>query len=264
MTIYYREIILKPSPDNPTRMEFVAAEDAPDAPTEVVALREGFQQAARVARILFPDNADIRKEVFLEMHAAADRGLRGPNFNLFDGQANLRAIRESITDNAQIVRDARLKSYTLCAVLGGVLPGVFGVLLLYTNAFGLFKSTSAQPYDPLFVGLVSLFLIPAGASICVWAEFVLRMQRGLTFDQLLELDPARWNPVQRVSITIGIAAIFAFLLAFDAIQVGVGNLLLNDFAKKMPLLGFAVGGVTGLAFPAVQDIIFRLKPEERK
>jgi hypothetical protein len=37
-------------------------------------------------------------------------------------------------------------------------------------------------------------------------------------------------------------------------------LLLNDFAKKTPAMSLAVGGITGLAFAAVQDIIFRVKP----
>jgi uncharacterized SAM-binding protein YcdF (DUF218 family) len=86
------------------------------------------------------------------------------------------------------------------------------------------------------------------------------MQAGLSYEQLLNLDPSRWRPGQRLLITVGIAFIFAFLLAFNAIQVGLGSLLLNEFATKTPPIALAVGGVTGLAFSAVQDIIYRIKP----
>jgi hypothetical protein len=37
-------------------------------------------------------------------------------------------------------------------------------------------------------------------------------------------------------------------------------MLLNDFVKKTPAMSLAVGGITGLAFAAVQDILFRIKP----
>jgi hypothetical protein len=86
------------------------------------------------------------------------------------------------------------------------------------------------------------------------------MHAGLSYEQLLKLDPSRWQPGQRLLITIGISFIFAFLFDYDAIQVGLGSLLLNDFAKKTPAMALAVGGITGLAFAAVQDIIFRIKP----
>jgi hypothetical protein len=86
------------------------------------------------------------------------------------------------------------------------------------------------------------------------------MQAGLSYEQLLNLDPSRWRPRQRLLITVGISFIFAFLLAYNAVQVGIGSLLLNDFVSKTPAMALAVGGITGLAFAAVQDIIYRVKP----
>lgn len=86
------------------------------------------------------------------------------------------------------------------------------------------------------------------------------MQGGLSYEQLLNLDPSRWRPGQRLLITIGISFILAFLLAYNAIQVGLGSLLLNDFAGKTPAMALAVGGITGLAFAAVKDIVFRVQP----
>lgn len=162
---------------------------------------------------------------------------------------------------AHKVRDKRLKEYTILLVLCGLIPLILGAIVLLTGGFGwLNKPVSGQPYDPLFAWIIAAFWIPAGAAICVWGEFALRMQSGLSYDQLLNLDPSRWRPAQRLLITVGISFIFAFLLAFDAIQVGLGSLLLNEFAKKTPAMALAVGGITGLAFAAVQDIIFRVKP----
>jgi heme/copper-type cytochrome/quinol oxidase subunit 3 len=138
---------------------------------------------------------------------------------------------------------------------------ILGVIVLLTAGFGwLNRPAVGQPYDPLFAWILAAFWIPAGAAICVWGEFALRMQAGLSYEQLLNLDPSRWRPGQRLLITVGIAFIFAFLLAFNAIQVGLGSLLLNEFATKTPPIALAVGGVTGLAFSAVQDIIYRIKP----
>ena len=136
-----------------------------------------------------------------------------------------------------------------------------GAVIFLSNGFGFFARTAAgQTYDSLFAWSIALFWIPAGAAICVWAEFALRMQAGLSYEQLLALDPSRWRPSQRLLITVGISFIFAFLLAYDAVQVGLGNLLLNDFVRKTPAMSLAVGGATSLSFAAVQDTIFRLKP----
>jgi hypothetical protein len=134
-------------------------------------------------------------------------------------------------------------------------------VLLLTAGFGwLHRPDPNQPYDPIFAWCLAAFWIPAGAAICVWAEFALRTQAGLSYEQLLNLDPSRWRPRQRLLITVGVAFIFAFLLAFDTVQVGLGSLLLNDFVRKTLALALAVGGITGLAFAALQDIIFRIQP----
>ncbi len=260
-TTFYEKIDLAPSVDNPRRLIFVAAGDAPKPPDEVILLRQDYERTARIVSVLFEDEMQIRKDIFLEVHQAADRGLCGPAFSIDDGSANLIEIRETILDYAHKVRDKRLREYTILALYFGVVPLLFGAVVLLTAGFGwLNRPSVGEPYEPLFVWIIAAFWIPAGAAICVWGEFALRMQVGLTYEQLLSLDPSRWRPGQRLLITIGISFILAFLLAYDAIQVGLGGLLLNDFAKKTPAMGLAVGGITGLAFAAVQDIIFRIRP----
>jgi hypothetical protein len=151
-------------------------------------------------------------------------------------------------DYAHKVRSKRLREYTILLVVFGVIPLILGAAVLLTEGFGwLNRPGNGQPYDPLFAWILAAFWIPAGAAICVWGEFALRMQAGFSYEQLLNLDPSRWRPGQRLLITVGISFIFAFLLAYDAIQVGLGSLLLNDFAKKTPAMALEVGGITGLA-----------------
>src|SRR5262249_6521367 len=163
---------------------------------------------------------------------SADRGLRGPDFDIEDGRANLAEVRETIVDYAYKIRNARLKEYTRLLVLFGILPLIFGATVLLTSGFGWLKQSADEVYDPLFAWIVATLWIPAGAAICVWGEFALQMQAGLSYERLLHLDPSRWRPGQRLLVTVGISFIFAFLLAFNAVQVGLGSLLLNDFAKK--------------------------------
>jgi hypothetical protein len=106
-------------------------------------------------------------------------------------------------------------------------------------------------------------LIAAGATISVWAEFVLRVHEELTYKKVLSLDVGRWRPAERVGITIVVSFILDFLLSFNVFQVGVGGLLLNEFVNT-PLIALTVGGITGLSFTAVRDIIYRAKPEAQR
>jgi hypothetical protein len=262
--IYYDEIRISPSPDDPRRFIFIANRNSPkELPDDLVALRHDYSETARVAAVLFANNIDERKEVFAVLHCSADRGLRGPNFSIKDGRENLEEVKEHITDLAHKIRDDRLSEYGWYAIFLGVLPLVIGFLIFQFDGFGYLPPPENNVYDRLFVCILTALWIPAGAAICVWGEFALRMQGGLSYEQLLNMDPSRWQPFQRLTITIGISFIFAFLLAFNAVQVGVGNLLLNDFAGKSPQLALAVGGVTGLTFVAVRDIVFRLRTGER-
>jgi hypothetical protein len=195
------------------------------------------------------------------MHRAADRGLRGPYHSVADGRANLVEVRDLVTDEALKVRDARLHTYNVLLLGLGVAPCALGLLLSKLPKAIEFMLASPLPAIASHMA-VALFLV-SGATICVWAEFVLRVHSGLTFDELLNLDVGRWRPRQRVTIAIVISFLFAFLLAFDVIQVGLGGLLLNQF-QKTPELALAVGGITGFAFPSVREILYRLKPEERR
>jgi hypothetical protein len=180
---FYLEIKLAPSVDDPRRLVFIAAPNAPKPPEDLVALRRDYDRTARVVGVFFADEQETRKELFLLLHQAADRGLRGPDFSIEDGRANLVSTQESITDYAHKIRDRRFQAYSFLLVVFGVLPLLLGVLIFVTNGFGWFDPpTVDKGYTPLFTWILAALWIPAGAAICVWGEFALRMQGGLSYD----------------------------------------------------------------------------------
>jgi hypothetical protein len=262
---FYDEVCLSPSPENPRRLVWIASRNAGKAPDDVVTLRADFDRAARVVSVLFDKEQSVRAEIFASLHIGADRGLCTPRYSIEDGQANLGNLKDLITDHAHEVRDRMFREYTKLMVIWGIVPFLLGVLIFYTDAFGLFSRLEGGTKDlsDLYFWLLASLWLPTGAAVCVWAEFALRMQSGLSYDQLLHLDPSRWRPGQRLMITIGVSFILAFILAFDVVQIGIGGLLLNSFAAGKPILALAIGGITGLAFVAVRDIIFQLRPVER-
>ena len=204
--VFYKEIELSPSTENPRRLVFISAQGAPKVPDDMLMLRQDYERTARLVSVLFDGDAETRLEIFELLHRGADRGFRGPEFSIEDGRANLSDVRETIVDLAHKVRDRRLREYTKLAALYGVVPGVLGAVVFLTAGFGwLTPPGPGQEYHPLFVWILAALWIPAGAAVCVWAEFALRMQSGLSYEQLLNLDPSRWQPGQRLLITVGIS-----------------------------------------------------------
>jgi hypothetical protein len=263
--VYCNEIKLYPSKDDPRRLVFITPSGCPAAPPEYRALRQEFLKLARVTALLFERDAATRVKLFLLMHEAAYRGLCDDDFSLEDGKGNLVDVQVAVTDEAHAIRSQRLSEYTGILLKWGLPAFAGGVLaMLVTHLFGWGAPFGSGSYSPILIWIVAAFWIPAGAIACVWGEFALRMQSGLTYDTLLAMDPSRWLPNQRTLVCVGVAYIFAFLLAFDVLRIGMGNVLLNDFASTKPAVSLAVGGITGLAFAAIRDAIFRAAPEERK
>src|SRR5689334_13316555 len=90
--IFYKEIKLAPSVDDPR------------PPEEMILLRAEYDRTARMVSVLFQDDINRRKELFLLLHQAADQGFRGSEWNLEDGKANLFETRETILDYAHDIR----------------------------------------------------------------------------------------------------------------------------------------------------------------
>jgi len=62
-------------------------------------------------------------------------------------------------------------------------------------------------------------------------------------------------------ITLGFAFAFALLLAFDAVQIGVGTILLNEFWYSHPELALIMGFLSGFAFLSIADIVKSVNPK---
>jgi len=112
------------------------------------------------------------------------------------------------------------------------------------------------------IGAFRRFAWRSAAGVGALAEFALRNER-LSFDQLLYFDPARWSPGERLRIVSIVGYIFAFFLGVNAVQVGLGTILLNDFIGPKPYCSLAIGFITGFAFPYVREILFQLRPVVR-
>lgn len=262
MTSFYKAIEIAPLPENPRRLNFISEVGVSQVPGNILQLRKEYEKTGRIISILFDEHLPERKELFTLIYQSADRGFRGPNYNLADGETNLEEVKESIVDSAYKVRDTIFDKYLKLFIWFGVIPVVIGSIAFSTNLFGYMLPVN-DLYTKLFSWIIAILWIPSGATICVFVEFALRMQNGLAYDQLLKMDPSRWKPWQRILITMIISYVFAFLLAYNVVQVGLGGLLLNDFMQKQPPISIAIGGITGLAFTGVQDIIYKLKPNAK-
>ena len=110
---------------------------------------------------------------------------------------------------------------------------------------------------------MAAFWIPVGVAIGLFLEFIFRVADDIPYEQLRSINPGRWKPLQRFFNTVMVAYTFAAILALDAFQVGVANVLLNEFVDKKPFLSLAIGFVTGIAFPYVRDLVQQFRPVRR-
>jgi hypothetical protein len=262
---YYQRIDLWPSQEDPREMVFVTGEGSPKPPPDMVALRTEYGRLARLTAILFDTDKKARSDLFAKYHAAAYIGFIPKDYSIADCKANLLEMQDTLVDKAHELRTTRLAEYTKLMCLFGMAPVIAGLMLFATNGFGLFphRPDAGDNYQGWVAWILALLFVPAGAVISVWLEFALRMSGGLTYDHLINFDLGRWNPMQRLQISVGTALVFAYLLAEGFVSFGFNGVRFEDFAGKTPTLALAVGGITGLAFTAVKDIIFKLRPVER-
>jgi hypothetical protein len=248
---YIQAIILSPSEHDPFTLVYVPDDAIPERPADLSKFMGEYSGVARTAGILFADDVDQRKILLHRICENAKGVFCRTRFSVVDAEAGLSACRQLVMDSSIIARRKSLREYTRLLYRAGFLPCLVAVMFYKTSE--LWKDL-----NPVLYSLTTLIftgaLIAAGATISVWAEFVLRVHEELTYEKVLSLDVGRWRPAERVGIAIVVSFILSFLLAFNVFQVGVGGLLLNDFIKT-PMIALAVGGITGLSFTAVRDII---------
>jgi len=260
---YYDRIELVPEGDW-RDIDFVRAKDSPEEPEEMRDLRIAIQDAARVVVSFFKFDREKRDEFLTMLHQTADTGLRGPNFSIASGRSDLASVKQRLVDSAYELRSIALKKYSKVASLVGGPTLLVGILVYVLSGHVAYLPGANDKgiYATETAILLAMMWIPAGAAAGAWIEFAFRVE-NLTYDQLLYFDTGRWSPGERLAIVVIVAFVFAFLLAAQAVQVGLGSILLNEFVSTKPYCSLALGFISGFAFPYVRDILYRLKPVEK-
>jgi hypothetical protein len=245
---------------NPPRIDFIRGSGAEGPPPEFRALRRQIEDVARVVRILFEHDRRRRTEFFGQLHVTADSGLRGRNSSVEIGSDNLLDVKNNIADAFPAVR-GRIWWWNFALLLG--------VIAICVTASGFYyhaKGAWAPAVDGASVWptlQLAVFLIPLGVVVGLFVEFIFRVGDDIPYEQLRAINPGRWRPFQRAFNTIVVAYVFAGILGAGAFQVGVANVLLNDFIGDKPYLSLAIGFVTGFAFPYVRDLVQQFRPAKR-
>jgi hypothetical protein len=254
--IFYSRVELRPDED-PSYLWFARPKNGIEVPDRINKLRREYEDMAAKITDIFADIPELKVGSLKQLAAGAEANICGPCPSLKNISENLRDFKQIVLSRAKGARDHRLNDYTRLSLIRVFIPCIILGISMYVAAY-ILKPDLLR--DPVFGWAISLFLIPAGSSLCVWLEFALRTSGSLSLDSLRNLDPGRWQPHHRILITVVTAFVFALVLGGGIVQIGLGPVLLNDFAKGQPLLSLAIGGITGLAFPYVSEILFRLRP----
>jgi hypothetical protein len=258
---YYDEIKVV-TVDDPTRLDLIRSPGSLSPPASLRSFITELQEVIRTVRLLFADDLERRRQLFGQLHLTADTGLRGPDHNVDAGWDNLLEAKHNVAAEFPTVRSRMWGRYLVALVsISGVL-GPIGAVIYYLSIVGGFGVP--QPKDGVFVVSVVLGIaacwIPVGAALGIFLEFIFRIGDDVSYAQLQSLNPGRWSPFQRIVNTVVTAYCFAGLMGLGVFQVGVANILLNDFASSKPFLTLGIGVITGLSYPYVRDIIHRFKP----
>jgi len=255
---YYSQIKLVTEASH--RIDFVRWR-GPPPPPEYRAFRKQIEDVARVVRILFEGDEARLRDFFRQLHVTADSGLRGRHCSLEIGADNLQDVKDSIADAFPVIRE-KIWWSNLFILLGVtvICGAVSAIFYLVTDAWvpDIGDDKSIWPAIQL-----AAFLIPLGAAIGLFVEFVFRVGDDVPYEQLRAINPGRWRPFQRAFNTLVVAYVFAGILGLGAFQVGVASVLLNEFIDKKPVLSLAIGFVTGFAFPYVRDLVQQFRPIRR-
>ena len=251
---------------NPHRLDLVLAEGSTGLTPEMAQLWEDIGSTGRVVNRLFSPGRELHKDYFNQLYITADTGLRCENHDVGGGRANLGQVQAEIAEAFTAIRNkywnAHLRNLGISIaslLIGSVL--YFGSV---QGWWGLPQPKADQSNQGFFhlavITGLAIFWIPFGVSLGIFLEFIFSVTRAMNFDQVKLINPGRWHPIQQFVNCLITAAVFAFFLAIGLFQIGVANILLNEFATTKPYLSILVGFVAGFAFPYVREIIYKVRP----
>ena len=202
-----------------------------------------------------PAHPTPRKGLFQALRDTADVGLVGARHSVNTGIDDLDYVKNHIADQFPVVRSYFWNQYLRFMAWG---------ILLFAGGGIAYSQLPAEGAYPLALTIViSAFWIPFGILVGLFLEYAYRVDAEIPFDKLREINPGRWDPLQRFVNTVITGAVFAILLGTKVFTVGVGSLVLNDFVGKQPYLSLVIGFFTGFATPYVQDLIRQVRPANK-
>lgn len=263
--VYFIEVRLNDA-NNPRRLDLVRPRRAPALSEEMRTLMRGIREVARVIATVFVDCLELRKILFGELHVTAFGGLRGPDFDLASGFENLAEVKSNIADQFPAVRSYYWKRYGLFVLLSLAVALPLGVIVYALAANGLWnvpKPDEHGVYNAWVAVVIAALWIPVGVAVGLFLEYNSRVDTVITYERLQTINPARWDPFQRFINTTMLGYVLAAVMGIGIFQIGVSNVLLNEFFTSKPYLALVVGFVAGFATPYVQDIINQVRPTTR-
>jgi hypothetical protein len=247
------------------RLDIIRSHNAPPIPEELDTLYNEIQSLVRVVQVLFINDIERLEGFFNELGRTASTGLVGSDYSPEAAWSNLKEIKKRIAHEFPMVCSYFWWKYLKSLLFVSVIFGPIGALLYYASL----KSTWGFPapdgglfYAPLALA-IAFFWIPVGVMLGTFLEFIFRIGDELSFEKIQAINPGRWEPLQRIVNTTITSYCFAALMAIGVFQIGVANVLLNEFMTTKPFLSIAIGLVTGLSFPYVRDIIYQFRPVRR-
>jgi hypothetical protein len=264
--VYFTKVQLD-STDDPRRIDLIRAPGSPTMPEAMSLLWHDIQSVSRTINALFATDLQKKIHFYGELHATADSGLRGSDFSIEVGRANLEDVKEEVANEFPNVRDFYWKQYLSYLIKIALVGGLIGSAIYYSASSQMWPILSRDNkggFGAPVASLIALCWIPVGAALGVFLEFLLRMgDSDISFIQLQSINPGRWKPAQRLINTTATAYTLGALMGIGAFQIGVANILLNDFISTKPYLSIAVGFVTGMADSYVRDIIYQFRPARK-
>jgi hypothetical protein len=257
---YYSTVIVQ-TVDDPRRIDVVRSVGSQPPPQDYRDLLKQIQDVARLVVMLFPADLENRRDLFGQLHATADSGLRGTESSIEIGLDNLNEVKGSVADAFPVIREVLWRKNLTILVVTILLCLPTGAALYYNSA-KWFPPPGPEKFHWSGLAIAALW-VPLGVAIGLFLEFIFRVGDDIPYEQLRSINPGRWKPVQRFFNTVMVGYTFAGVLAIDAVQVGVSNVLLNEFVKGKPFLSLAIGFVTGMAFPYVRDLVQQFRPVRR-
>jgi hypothetical protein len=226
--------------------------------------REEFEEVEGLLRVLFEDDRPKLVQFLTELSQVATCDLCGEYCDPQSG--NLKILKEHVTYAYPGIREKLWKWNS--GLLVGALALCGGASIIFHEATQHWYPAidAASIWPP---AQVSVFLIPLGAILGLFIEFVFRVSDDIQYVQLKAINPGRWKPVQRAFNTVVVAYTLATFMALGVLNIGLGGIELNEFIigkdgkPPHPQISLLIGFVTGFAFPYVRDLLHNLRPTDK-